>query len=293
MRLLAIAGILVFAGWLLMQNGVYGFSLFLLLPMLAGGAGAVLRHARNARQASFLGMQTACLGCLLFLLLGFEGLFCVAMSLPLAAPFGALGGYLAHQLKQPRQARFMLALAPAALGWDIFATPPVRPVVTTIEIAAPPQIVWKNVVEFPDLAPPTEWYFRAGLAYPQRARIVDGVRYCEFSTGAFVEPITTWEEPRLLAFRVTENPPPMQELTPYGHVDPRHLHGFMESKRGQFRLIPVDGGRATRLEGTTWYRHGLWPDVYWRLWSDAIIHRIHLRVLNHIRGLSEGTPASQ
>ena len=40
---------------------------------------------------------------------------------------------------------------------------------------------------------------------------------------------------------------------------------------------------GTRLEGTTWYQHGLWPSQYWRLWSDAIIHKIHLRVLRHIR----------
>jgi hypothetical protein len=43
----------------------------------------------------------------------------------------------------------------------------------------------------------------------------------------------------------------------------------------------------TLLEGTTWYRHGLWPAEYWRWWSDAIIHRIHMRVLTHIRTLAE------
>ena len=43
----------------------------------------------------------------------------------------------------------------------------------------------------------------------------------------------------------------------------------------------------TLLEGTTWYQHGLWPAEYWRWWSDAIIHRIHLRVLNHVRMLAE------
>ena len=36
-----------------------------------------------------------------------------------------------------------------------------------------------------------------------------------------------------------------------------------------------------------WYRHHMWPAMYGRLWSDSIIHRIHLRVLNHVKGLSE------
>ena len=47
---------------------------------------------------------------------------------------------------------------------------------------------------------------------------------------------------------------------------------------------------AAGLTGSTWYQHHLWPADYWRLWSDAIIHRIHLRVLRHIKVLSEQTP---
>ena len=90
----------------------------------------------------------------------------------------------------------------------------------------------------------------------------------------------------MLRFRVTENPAPMEEWSPYNNVLPRHLHGYLVSQNGQFRLTSLPGNR-TLLEGTTWYQHGLQPATYWRLWSDAIIHRIHLRVLNHIRRLSE------
>ncbi len=132
--------------------------------------------------------------------------------------------------------------------------------------------------------------FRAGIAYPIRAEIIgSGVgaeRHCVFSTGAFVEPIQVWDEPRRLKFSVTENPPPMQEWTPYTHIDPPHLHGFLMSNGGQFLLTPLPNG-GTRLEGTTWYQHGLWPAAYWRVWSDEIIHRIHLRVLTHIRDEAE------
>jgi hypothetical protein len=85
-----------------------------------------------------------------------------------------------------------------------------------------------------------------------------------------------------LKFSVTSNPPPLEEWTPYSHIDPPHLHGFLMSEGGQFLLTPLpDGG--TPLEGTTWYQHGLWPSAYWRLWSDVIIHQIHMRVLQHIR----------
>ncbi len=31
----------------------------------------------------------------------------------------------------------------------------------------------------------------------------------------------------------------------------------------------------------------MWPVAYWQLWSDYIIHRIHTRVLNHIKRNAE------
>ena len=117
-------------------------------------------------------------------------------------------------------------------------------------------------------------------------RGIGAERHCVFSTGAFVEPIEVWEAPHRLRFSVTSNPAPMEEWTPYSHIEPPHLHGFLMSKGGQFLLTPLPNG-GTRLEGTTWYQHGLWPPAYWRLWSDAIIHRIHMRVLSHIRDAAE------
>jgi hypothetical protein len=43
----------------------------------------------------------------------------------------------------------------------------------------------------------------------------------------------------------------------------------------------------TLLEGRTWFELKVHPSSYWRLWSDAIIHAIHDRVLRHIRELAE------
>jgi hypothetical protein len=157
---------------------------------------------------------------------------------------------------------------------------------TAIEVNAPPEKVWDQVVAFAEIPPPKEMLFRAGIAYPIRAEIsghgVGAVRHCIFSTGPFVEPIEIWDEPRLLKFGVTANPTPLQEWTPYAHIEPPHLHGYFVSEQGQFLLTALPVGR-TRLEGTTWYRHSMWPAAYWHLWSDYIIHSIHLRVLRHIK----------
>jgi hypothetical protein len=79
---------------------------------------------------------------------------------------------------------------------------------------------------------------------------------------------------------------PLNELSPYKQIHAPHLHGYFISHGGQFLLTGLPGGR-TRLEGTTWYRHTMWPATYWGWWSDYVIHRIHMRVLNHIREQAE------
>jgi hypothetical protein len=162
--------------------------------------------------------------------------------------------------------------------------PEQRVVISSVIIDAPAARVWPVVIAFPKIAEPPTDLFRWGVAYPKEARIdgtgVGALRHCVFSTGSFEEPITVWDEPRRLAFDVSACPP-MEELSLYEHVDAPHLHGFMVAEHGQFRLIEHDG--KVTLEGTTWYHHDLYPACYWGPLSDYIIHRIHQRVLEHIK----------
>jgi len=279
----------------LLHTGNYGWSIFIVTPAALGALASWVFQPATGMRAAGVGAlaATVAVGSLLFL--GLEGLGCILMCLPLAVPLGMAGGLMAYYAQRSRVAArgsmAMLLLAPpASLTWDAQARPEVFEVRSAITIAASTEQVWKHVVTFSELPEPDEWFFRAGLAYPQRARIegsgAGAVRYCEFSTGAFVEPIEVWDEPRLLRFNVTANPAPMHEWSPYAQVLPKHLHGYLISKHGQFRLTRLSGDR-TLLEGSTWYQHGLWPAEYWRWWSDAIIHRIHLRVLEHIKRLAE------
>ena len=157
---------------------------------------------------------------------------------------------------------------------------------------SPPALktVWQHVVAYADMPEPTEWLFRTGIAYPRRVRLAGAgagaTRFCDFSTGSFVEPITVWEPGRRLEFDVVASAAPMQEWSPYGEIEPAHLHGYFTSRKGRFVLTTLPNGH-TLLEGTSWYEHGLEPGAYWRWWSDAIVHRIHRRVLTHIQHLSE------
>jgi hypothetical protein len=285
----------------------YGWGLFVALPFMMGFGAAALYGLHQPRGLGAC-LKVACLSVALMggamLAFAFEGVLCLAMALPIAMPLAAIGGacgYLAQrrprfQAGAPAYLATLLLLVPGVQVTEhmLAPAPQVFVVRSSIDIHARPQEVWKQVVAFSQIAPPKEWLFRSGIAYPIRAEIQGtgpgAERHCVFSTGPFVEPIEVWDEPRLLKFSVSASPPPMEEWSPYAHIEPPHLHGFLVSEGGQFLLTPLgDGG--TRLEGTTWYRHGLWPEAYWRIWSDAIIHRIHMRVLTHIRDEAEKTPS--
>ncbi len=277
----------------------YGASLFLGTPFLMGAAAAFLYnrpHPRSYPSSMGIGAAAVSMAALALLLFALEGVICIAMALPLIVPFGALGGLMgkaiADATRRPRGEVLAAALVlPLLAGGESLLVHPRECVVwSSVEIDAPPEVVWRHVVSFPDLPAERPWYFRWGIACPECARIigqgVGATRYCEFTTGAFVEPITTWDEPRRLAFDVAEQPPPMFELSPYRHVHPPHLDGFLRSTQGEFLLVPLPQGR-TRLEGRTWYTVDMFPQSYWTLWSNLLIHRIHVRVLEHVQRLAE------
>jgi uncharacterized membrane protein YhaH (DUF805 family) len=282
--------------------GTYGIGLFVAVPFCVGYLSAFL-HGRRYPNAPVQSYVVAMLSTLLlggFLLaLAWEGVICLLMAAPLAIVVAMIGAYCGNRSARrgpgtgsSAPAYMTVAILPLLLIAEASAhrAAPMYRVDSNVVIDAPAETVWKNVLAFSDITDSPEWYFRAGIAYPLRAHIfgrgAGAIRTCEFTTGKFIEPIEVWNEPTLLRFRVTVNPPPMNELSPYGAIDAPHLHGFLISERGQFALEQLPGGR-TRLIGTTWYQHHLWPAEYWRLWSDAIIHRIHLRVLRHIKTLSE------
>jgi uncharacterized membrane protein YhaH (DUF805 family) len=281
----------------------YGWGLYVALPFCLGLFSVLVYSYHEPRTYSSCMavslVPIALLGGAL-ILVAIEGLICILMAAPFALALAALGGMLGYAIQAgywlnkgtPAMMSIVLLFTPAFQGAERLAhlqaeTFEVR---TAIEVNAPPEKVWNQVVAFAEIPPPTELLFRAGIAYPIRAEIsghgVGAVRHCIFSTGPFAEPIEVWDEPRLLKFGVTANPAPLNELSPYGNIQPPHLHGYFVSKQGQFLLTALPGGR-TRLEGATWYQHTMWPAAYWHLWSDYIIHRIHLRVLKHIRADAE------
>ncbi len=277
----------------------YGLALFLTTPFLIGVVSAFAynygspRTWGETRQVVWLSLFVIAGSLVLFAL---EGLLCLAMALPLGvlvAVFGAaIGREVAIRSRAGWQrAALSLLLLPGSAMVDATAPAPlVTEVVTSIVIDAPPERVWNEVIAFRAIGEPPGLIFRLGIAYPIRASIVGegvgAIRRCEFSTGAFVEPITRWEAPHRLSFDVAEQPPVLQEWSPYRSVYAPHVDGFFRSVRGEFRLVPLPGGR-TRLEGSTWYALELHPRVYWEPLTEALLHRIHSRVLAQVKRQTE------
>ena len=281
---------------------VYGWGMFLGIPFAAGFIASYCLNAKTTRSL----WNTIAVSAITPLLIGFalfglgrEGLACLLMAAPLALPFSIAGGLVARSIVQrsrlvaaPPTFAACVALLPLMMLVEHAAKldPPINAVTTSITIDAPVAVVWKNVIAFPPLAPPEEWLFRAGIAYPTSGQIVGSgpgaVRYCHFSTGDFVEPITIWDENHLLAFDVSAQPQAMQELSPWKITPPHLKQNSMRSLHGQFRLVALSD-HSTLLEGTTWYQNYYWPQAYWREWSDEILHQIHMRVLKHVKQQAE------
>jgi hypothetical protein len=275
--------------------GAYGLTLFAFLPLVMGALVGWYGPVRTTGQALIQGAATGVVGCAFFLGIGIEGLICVAMSLPLAVPLGMLGCWLTFRARQNRleshvAAVLFLPLGLGSAGYDARVAPALYDVTTSVEVAASPQAVWRHVISYAKMPEPTDWVFATGIGYPRQVWMdgtgVGATRYCDFSTGSFVEPITVWEPGNRLEFDVIESAAPMKEWSPYGTIEPVHLHGYFVSRKGRFVLTTLANGH-TLVEGTSWYQHHLEPGQYWRWWSDAIIHRIHRRVLTHIKTLSE------
>lgn len=275
----------------------YSFGLFVWLPIMIGAISTVIYAFKNqttraaCRTVAYFTLLAFCLGLLAF---AFEGIICIIMAAPIGLLFTWIGYRIGYVMIKSTAINALLVSVlliisvPCFMGFDYYRIDDkenLRTVTTGIIINAPPEAVWKKVIAFSRINEPTDLLFKAGIAYPINAKIdgagVGAIRHCNFSTGSFVEPITKWDEPRLLQFNVVEQPATMKELSFY-NLQPNHLHGYFISKHGQFELKSI-GTNKTLLQGTTWYYNKIKPEIYWDVWSDYIVHKIHERVLTHIK----------
>jgi hypothetical protein len=277
-------------------KGSYGAFLFLGIPFSLGFV-AVLLYAKLAGGGGEGGISVALLATLLcglcLFVFGWEGIFCLVIAFIIAAPFTLLGAavglYFVRLRRNSSLAACLIllvpALAPQEHRWHSAEHFQVQ---TSIEIAAPPERVWPLVVSFPKIASPASGTLAwAGIAYPMETTIdgqgVGVTRRCVFTTGVAEEVVDVWDAPRRLRFTVLRQPPLMSETSWVPDLKTEHIKSeYAQSRAGQFDLIALPNGH-TLLRGTSWYDLQYWPSSYWHLWTDAMVHRIHMRVLEHIK----------
>jgi hypothetical protein len=308
----AVAGVIVTTAFtvamtaLIVQGlGDYGWGLFVGMPFFLGLSSVLIYgyHApRSFGSCIGISLLSVLLASAALIAIALEGVICIIMAAPLGAVVAMIGGVTGYAIQrsahaQPVSGIRLRAVAVIGIALPLLVlvediedrAPALREVRTSATINAEPEMVWDKLVAFSELEQPKELLFRTGIAYPIRAEIdgrgVGAVRHCVFSTGAFVEPIEVWDQPNLLKFGVSSQPPVMHEMSPY-ELKPPHLNNYLRSRKGQFHLTRLADGK-TLLEGTTWYENSFWPAAYWGRWSDEIIHRIHAQVLDHIKKESE------
>lgn len=279
--------------------GTYGFGLFVLMPFVVGVVTAYIanRHGDIGVGRTALSVTTAiAFGSFALVLVAVEGVLCIAMVAPLglilALPGGMLGRYIALHAKSPtRQTMSCVALLPLAFLTE-YALPSVTrfDTVQTIEVRAPPEVVWRSLLSSEPIEGPLALPFRLGVAYPIRGEMigegVGAIRRGEFSTGTAIERVTEWEPNRKFAFVVIDDIPAMREMSPYEHVHAPHVVGYFRTTGTSFELVARPDGGTDLIERTS-HELRLDPVLYWLPMARWIVNENNARVLAHIRRHAE------
>ncbi|WP_231427601.1 MULTISPECIES: hypothetical protein [Pedobacter] len=268
------------------SGGVLVFSEFVILPMLMGIMSAWFwKDFKLSSKAliwnSILNGFIAIL--LSFLFLG-EGTICLIIVSPLIFAFVITGAFIGKTMFKRNNQKFNVSFVFLLLF--IFITDSISDhhyenmVSDKIVIKATPEKIWKNVVAFEKIKEPNQyWLFKVGMPSPMQTTVtankLGAGRKCIFSNGyTFDEKIVAFDVNKNLTFDIVNQP---QDPEIMGHID---------IDRGQF-ILKDNGNGTTTLIGNSWYKLHVFPIWYYDIWAESITRNVHLRVMEHIKTLSE------
>lgn len=276
---------------------LYGWFLFLGTPLITTSILSYLIK-KHFLYLNFGNVFVQCFLCMFYISLGLllsgsEGLICLLMASPIILLIALMGtgiGFTIADNPSTKSLKILFVLPFITLTENVDTTVPTRTVESEIVINAPPSKVWQHIHNFNIPESPTNIAFKAGIAYPIATQTfgdsLGATRHCKMSTGPIVERITQWQPNQTLGFDVVTMPETMKELSFYD-IHPPHLHGTFVLQKGLFELEAIDGGKRTRLKGTSWYTLKMAPAFYWTAQSNYIIKQVHRRVFNHIKQQAE------
>lgn len=271
---------------LVMEPNTLVFSEFVTLPILMGliCAWCWRDEEITTKQLIGRGCINAVIGILLSAIVLGEGVICLVIVSPLIIGFMLTGLLLGRMFFKRRNDKLHIGIFLLLLV-TFFAD--VRThhhyenmVADTMVIKAPPAEVWKYVVAYERIKTPDKyWLFKIGMPSPVQSTAsgyyLGADRKCIFSNGyTFDEKIITYEKEHNLTFAITEQP-----------RDPE-IMGHIDILKGQF-ILEDNGDGTTTLTGNSWYQLHVFPIWYYNIWAESITRNVHLRVMEHIKSLSE------
>lgn len=268
------------------KDGILVFSEFVILPLLMGVISAWFW--RNLNLKSKLLIWYSILNSLLAILLSYiflgEGTICLIIVSPLIFAFVITGAFIGKTMFRKNNQTLNVSIVSILLvifTVDSISDHHYRNMVSDeMIVKSAPEKIWKNVVAFEKIKQAdTYWLFKAGMPSPMQTTVTaykkGAGRKCIFSNGyVFDEKIVTFDINKDLTFDITGQP-----------KDPE-IMGHIDIERGQFLLKDNCDGTTT-LVGNSWYSLKVFPIWYYDLWAESITRNVHLRVMYHIKELSE------
>jgi hypothetical protein len=233
------------------------------------------------------------------LLLGWEGIICIFLWLPLFLVLSTLGGVAAGLWRRLQRRRLGAAAITGALLVPLVAAPAenllkapreLRTVVTVIEVAAGPAEVWDQIAEVPEIRPHEHrfsWTHALGFPRPVAAVCprggVGAVRQATFERGVlFAETVTRWEPGRALEFSIRADPVPPGTLDQHVTVG----GAYFDVLEGSYRIEPLGPGRV-RLHLASRHRLSTRFNAYAALWTDFILRDVQRYILEIVARRAE------
>jgi uncharacterized protein YndB with AHSA1/START domain len=271
--------------WFTGSFGVMTVAFFFLVPFVLGAI-TVWFHERPTRRFRVFGpwIPTAAV-VLAVTLSGWEGSICVIMALPvlllLASMGGAFAGVLPTRTRRAGVPALMLLPFVAAPLESRIPEPERRAATETIvDIDAPPATVWPLVASVDSIRTEERrpaLFLVMGFPKPVAATLshegVGGVRIATFEGGLrFTETVTDWEPGRRLRFTIRANGDSLPPTTLDPHVT---LGGrYFDVLSGEYELVPLDGGRRTRLVLRSEHRLSTHFNPYAAWWTHRVMASI-------------------
>jgi hypothetical protein len=240
----------------------------------------------------------------IFMLVGWEGAICLVMVsaifFPLVSVGGIVGGVLFaandRQQSASRALCSVLLVLPIVSGWLEERRPLPREhatVRTAIDIDAPADAVWQQIIRVPRIQEPLDGFFyRIGFPKPVEATLsyegAGGVRHARFEGGlVFIETVDVWEPARRLSFSIISDPASVPPTTLDQHVV---VGGrYFDVLRGTYEIEPRGRDRCT-LHLSSETRVSTRFNFYAAPWARFLMRDIQSTILTVIKTRAEHGP---